>query len=117
MSLGAIHGDLQYGLWVSPGVVGCRCQCWSSGGAPPREKGHVDAPKPTISGLAVFGDGPVAGQTILVQGVLGGVGSLAARFATWVGATVIGAVRPPVDLALVPIPAAAHAVALDLPFQ
>src|SRR4051812_40767092 len=30
---------------------------------------------------AVFSDGPVAGKTILVQGVLGGVGSLAAQLA------------------------------------
>jgi NADPH:quinone reductase len=42
---------------------------------------------------AVFGDGPVVGQTILVQGVSGAVGSLAAQLARWAGAEVIGTVR------------------------
>lgn len=42
---------------------------------------------------AVFGDGPVDGQTILVHGVLGSVSSLAAQLARWAGATVIGTVR------------------------
>ena len=42
---------------------------------------------------AVFGDGPVTGQTVLVHGVNGGVGSLAAQLATWGGATVIGTTR------------------------
>ena len=42
---------------------------------------------------AVFGDGPVAGKTVLVQGVLGAVGSMAAQLARWGGATVIGTVR------------------------
>src|SRR5512133_503789 len=32
---------------------------------------------------AVFGDGPVTNQTILVHGVLGGVGALAAQMAAW----------------------------------
>jgi NADPH2:quinone reductase len=32
---------------------------------------------------AVFTDGPVAGMTVLVHGVLGGVGSLAAQLAAW----------------------------------
>src|SRR5947199_6206903 len=41
---------------------------------------------------AIFGDGPVAGTTILVHGVLGAVGSLAAQLARWGGATVIGTV-------------------------
>jgi NADPH:quinone reductase len=41
---------------------------------------------------AVFGDGPVTGETVLVHGVLGGVGSLAAQLARWGGATVIGTV-------------------------
>ena len=61
---------------------------------------------------AVLADGPVAGQTVLVQGVLGGVGALAAQLARWGGATVIGTVRSHADLdaatAVVP-----HAVALD----
>src|SRR3954454_971792 len=47
---------------------------------------------------AVFGDGPVAGQTILVQGVLGAVGTLAAQLARWGGATVIGTVLRESDL-------------------
>src|SRR5437588_6911185 len=42
---------------------------------------------------ALFGDGPVAGKAVLVQGVLGGVGSVAAQLARWGGATVIGTVR------------------------
>lgn len=42
---------------------------------------------------AVFADGPVAGQTVLVHGVHGAVGSLAAQLAYWGGATVIGTVR------------------------
>src|ERR1700761_2721164 len=42
---------------------------------------------------AVFADGPVAGQTVLVHGIRGSVGSLAAQLARWGGATVIGTVR------------------------
>jgi NADPH2:quinone reductase len=42
---------------------------------------------------AVFADGPVSGQTLLVHGVRGSVGSLAAQLARWSGATVIGTVR------------------------
>jgi NADPH2:quinone reductase len=61
---------------------------------------------------AVFGDGPVAGQTILVQGVQGAVGSVAAQLARWGGATVIGTVRRESDLGQVD-GAVAHAVALD----
>ena len=41
---------------------------------------------------------PVAGQTVLVHGVLGGVGSLAAQLAAGGGATVIGTVRRSSDL-------------------
>ena len=48
---------------------------------------------------AVFGDGPVEGTTVLVHGVLGGVGSMAAQLAAWRGATVIGTVRRSSDLA------------------
>ncbi len=63
---------------------------------------------------AVFADGPVTGQTVLVQGVLGGVGAMAAQLARRDGATVIGTVRSHADLdaatAVVP-----HAVALDEP--
>ena len=62
---------------------------------------------------AVFADGPVAGLTVLVHGVLGGVGALAAQLAHWGGATVIGTVRKHADLARVNTAAVAHAVALD----
>src|SRR5207247_10812349 len=61
---------------------------------------------------AIFGDGPVAGKTILVQGVLGAVGSVAAQLARWGGATVIGTVVRESDLDQVGA-AVAHAVALN----
>jgi len=64
---------------------------------------------------AVFADGPVADLTILVQGVLGAVGAMAAQLARWGGATVIGTVRQRGDLAQVNTSAVAHAVALDEP--
>ena len=64
---------------------------------------------------AVFGDGPVGGLAILVQGVLGGVGSLAAQLARWRGATVIGTVPRRGDLTRVPGALATYAVALDGP--
>jgi NADPH:quinone reductase len=63
---------------------------------------------------AVFGDGSVAGRTVLVHGVLGGVGSLAAQLASWGGATVVGTVRRSEDLGSVPA-AVDHPVALDVP--
>lgn len=63
----------------------------------------------------VFADGPVSGATVLVHGVLGGVGSLAAALATWGGATVIGTVRRTGELADVPAALAGRAVALDVP--
>jgi NADPH:quinone reductase len=47
---------------------------------------------------AVFADGPVAGMTVLVHGVLGGVGALAAQLALWGGAEVIGTVRRSADV-------------------
>jgi NADPH2:quinone reductase len=62
---------------------------------------------------AVFADGPVDGRTVLVHGVLGGVGSLAARLAHWGGATVLGTVRRGADLDRVDPDAVHHAVALD----
>ncbi len=62
---------------------------------------------------AVFADGPVDGRIVLVHGVLGGVGSLAARLARWGGATVIGTVRRGDDLVHVDATAVSHAVALD----
>jgi NADPH2:quinone reductase len=61
---------------------------------------------------AVFADGPIAGQTVLVQGVLGGVGRLAAQLARWGGATVLGTVRGQADLDAA-ASVVAHAVALD----
>lgn len=64
---------------------------------------------------AVFADGPVTGLTVLVQGVLGGVGTLAAQLAQWGGATVIGTVRRRGDLEQVHASAVAHAVTLDQP--
>lgn len=62
---------------------------------------------------AVFSDGPVTGKIVLVQGVLGAVGSLAAQLARWGGATVIGTVARAADLAQVDRLAVPHAVALD----
>src|SRR4051812_5050354 len=61
---------------------------------------------------AVFGDGSVGGATVLVHGVLGGVGSMAAQLAAWNGATVIGTVRRSSDLPEVD-DAVRHRVALD----
>jgi NADPH2:quinone reductase len=61
---------------------------------------------------AVFGDGPVAGRTVLVHGVLGAVGLMAAQLARRGGATIIGTVRRRADLEAVDA-AAMHAVALD----
>jgi NADPH:quinone reductase len=61
---------------------------------------------------AVFGDGPVAGKTVLVQGVLGAVGSIAAQLARWGGAAVIGTVRRGGDLDRAGS-WVAHGVALD----
>ncbi len=63
---------------------------------------------------AVFGDGSVAGQTVLVHGVLGGVGRLAAQLARWGGAFVIGTVRRRSDLSDPTLPVE-HTVALDEP--
>jgi NADPH2:quinone reductase len=64
---------------------------------------------------AVFGDGPVTGATVLVQGVLGGVGSLAAQLARWGGAEVIATVRRSSDVEAVDPTVATHVVALDQP--
>src|SRR3954469_24338797 len=63
---------------------------------------------------AVFADGPVAGTTVLVQGVLGGVGALAAQLARWGGAEVIASVVRARDVDQVDT-SVAHAVALDGP--
>lgn len=61
---------------------------------------------------AVFSDGSVAGKTVLVHGVLGAVGALAAQLATWRDATVIGTVRRRSDLSHLD-EAIVHRVALD----
>ncbi len=61
---------------------------------------------------AVFADGPITGITVLVHGVLGAVGTLAAQLARWAGATVIGTVRRHDDLQQVNAAVATHAVAL-----
>jgi NADPH2:quinone reductase len=62
---------------------------------------------------AVFADGPVKDQTVLVHGVLGGVGALAAQLARWGGATVIGTVRRSADLDRASSSRLPYAVALD----
>ena len=62
---------------------------------------------------AVFADGPVAGRTVLVHGVLGAVSSLAAQLAQWAGATVIGTVRRTADLGSLAADLRQHMIALD----
>ena len=64
---------------------------------------------------AVFGDGPVTGTTVLVHGVLGAVGSVAAQLARWGGAEVIATVRRTSDIEAVDPAVATHVVALDQP--
>lgn len=64
---------------------------------------------------AVFGDGPVAGSTVLVHGALGAVGSIAAQLAHHAGANVIATVRRTEDLPHLTGPAMTRAVALDRP--
>jgi NADPH2:quinone reductase len=64
---------------------------------------------------AVFADGPVAGQVVLVHGVLGAVSMVAAQLARWAGAMVIGTVRRHSDVAEVPQSVAERVVALDDP--
>ena len=61
----------------------------------------------------VFADGPVDGTTVLVHGVLGGVGSMAAQLARWGGASVIGTVRRTADLEHIDPTLRESAVALD----
>lgn len=46
----------------------------------------------------VFVEGPVGGLAVLVHGVLGAVGSMAAQLARWGGARVIGTVRREADV-------------------
>lgn len=62
---------------------------------------------------AVFADGPVTGQAVLVQGVRGAVGSLAAQLARWAGAMVIGTVRTDAETAQVSGGMADHVVSLQ----
>lgn len=61
----------------------------------------------------VFADGPVDGKTVLVHGVLGGVGSMAAQLARWGEADVIGTVRSAGDLERVAAALLPRTVALD----
>jgi NADPH:quinone reductase len=62
---------------------------------------------------AVFADGPVSGQSVLVHGVRGSVSSLAAQLARWAGATVIGTVRTDAETGQVDPGAADHIVSLQ----
>ena len=62
---------------------------------------------------AVFADGPVAGQTVLVHGVRGSVSSLAAQLARWGGATVIGTVRSNAEIGAVENDVADHVIPLE----
>jgi NADPH:quinone reductase len=62
---------------------------------------------------AVFADGPVAGQIVLVHGVRGAVSSMAAQLARWGGATVIGTVRTDAEVGLVGSGVADHVVSLE----
>jgi len=62
---------------------------------------------------AVFADGSVSGQTILVHGVRGAVGSLASQLARRAGATVIGSVRTDAEVPLVDQSVADHVVSLE----
>ena len=64
---------------------------------------------------AVFADGPVAGATVLVHGILGGVGGLSAQLARWGAATVVGTVRSSNDVVDVDTGVVDHVVALDRP--
>ena len=63
---------------------------------------------------AVFADGPVEGQTVLVHGALGAVGSLAAQLALHAGATVVATVRRAGDLADVTPSLREHTLSLDV---
>ncbi len=63
---------------------------------------------------AVFADGPVKGQTVLVHGALGAVSSLAAQLALRDRATVISTVRRTADLDRLPASLRERALALDV---
>ena len=62
---------------------------------------------------AVNADGAVVARNVLVHGVLGAVGSLAAQLARWGGARVIGTVRRASQRAQVPEHVASAVVGLD----
>jgi NADPH:quinone reductase len=62
---------------------------------------------------AVFADGPVVGQVVLVHGVRGAVGSMAAQLARWAGATVIGTVRTGAETGRVSAAVADHVISLE----
>ncbi len=62
---------------------------------------------------AVFGDGPVTGRVVLVHGVRGGVGGIAAQLAKWGGASVVGTVRRSSDLGAAGLPDLDRVIALD----
>ncbi len=63
----------------------------------------------------VFSDGPVTGKRVLVHGVLGAVGSMAAQLARWKGATVVGTVRRAEDVEQVDPTVCESVVAMDGP--
>ncbi|NII40978.1 NADPH2:quinone reductase [Curtobacterium flaccumfaciens] len=62
---------------------------------------------------AVFADGPVRGRTVLVHGVRGAVGSIAAQLAAAAGARLIVTVRRSSDVDGLDAPAGSTVVALD----
>jgi NADPH:quinone reductase len=62
---------------------------------------------------AVFADGPVAGEVIVVHGARGSVSSLAGQLARWAGARVIGTVRTDAEVAGVDPATADHVVSLE----
>ncbi len=64
---------------------------------------------------AVFADGDVTEKTVLVQGLLGGVASIAAQLGRRGGADVIGTVRTTADLKDVEPGLVTHVVSLDQP--
>ncbi|MDX6692393.1 MAG: NADPH:quinone reductase [Solirubrobacteraceae bacterium] len=64
---------------------------------------------------AVFGDGPVRGQNVLVSGAAGAVGSMAVALASWGGARVLATVRRPDDGARAASAGADHVYATGEP--
>lgn len=62
---------------------------------------------------AVFADGPVTGQSVVVHGVRGAVSSLAGQLARWAGAEVIGTVRTDAEVASVDPVTADHVISLE----